>query len=123
MALYEQDTVQKKRELPVIFDWETWFVVMQSRIYGTKFSVPAMKTGLFKEQRLGKETQEEILLEKKHAKTETLEIVLIGPRKASVREEIRAASNTLIKTKGKGARRRPVVLPTRYQSGKSYKPV
>ena len=44
---------------------------------------------------LEKETQEEILMERKRAKTENIEIVLNGPRKASVCEEIRAASSTI----------------------------
>ena len=62
----------------------------------TTILMPATRAGFFKEQRHAKETQEETPepMGKLQAKTEHMDIVLNGPRKASVREEIRAASST-----------------------------
>ena len=52
---------------------------------------------LFREQQPGNETLKEILnaMAKKRAKTKEQDIVLNGPREASVREEIRAVSSTI----------------------------
>ena len=52
----------------------------------------------------GEATQEDILkaMEMKRGKTETMEIVLNGPRKTCVREEIRATSSATERKKEKG---------------------
>ena len=57
------------------------------------FSLSTVKTGLHK----GQQHTQEILKARvrKRAKTENMEIVLNGHRKASVREDIRAASSTI----------------------------
>ena len=70
-------------------------------------TMPAMKASLFKGQQPGKKTQEEIpkAMGKNQAKTENMEIVLNGPRKASVGQETRPALST-IKQKRNGKRRR-----------------
>ena len=63
----------------------------------------ASKKGLFREQLLAKETQETLnAVERKRAKTEHMEIVLNGLRKASAGAEIRAAANGILTKKGKG---------------------
>ena len=58
--------------------------------------MPARKPGPVKWQRPIKETQESVLkaMERKLAKIAVMEIVINEPRKASVREEIRAAAST-----------------------------
>ena len=59
--------------------------------------MPAMKTHLVKVQQFGKETPKGNSKGngRKRAKTENIDIVFKGPRKASVREEIRAASSSM----------------------------
>ena len=54
--------------------------------------MPAMKTGLFKEQQRGTEIQKEIEkeMQRKRFKIEEIEIVINGLRKDTVHEEIRA---------------------------------
>ena len=77
--------------------------------------MPAVKTSLFKWQQLGNDTQEEVLkaMERKRTKTEHMEIVLKGPRKACGREKMCAASNTISTRKIKGKEENPVLTPKR----------
>ena len=57
----------------------------------------ATKIGLFIGQQLGKETQKEVLkaMHRNRSRIANIEIVINGPQKDKVREEIRAASSTM----------------------------
>ena len=70
--------------------------------------MPAVETGLFKVQQPGKEPQGVIrkAMEKKRAKTEHIEMVLNGPRMASVRERFVQFQERFSNKEGKGTRRR-----------------
>ena len=107
MALYLQNIVQKG-EKASYSRLRGCPAVMLSRKWGTQISMPATNAGLFKEQQPGKETQEEIPkpMHRKRSNIEQMKIVVNGPRKDNVCEEIRAVSSTDVKKKGTEKRRR-----------------
>ena len=78
---------------------------MWSRTKGTTISTPATQTGLFKVQLHAKETREVILKAIKGKLSKTV----IG---SGVREEIRAASSTILTNKEKGKEEHLVLFPT-----------
>ena len=82
--------------------------------------MPEAKTGLLKEWQHAKEIPEEILkaMERIQAKTENMEIVPNGLRKASVREETRAPSCT-IQTKKQRRKEDPALHPKREDTRKN----
>ena len=87
----------------------------------TQISMPATNAGLFKGQQPGKETQEELLkpMHRKRSNIEQMEIVVNGPRKDTVCEEIRAVSSTDVNKKGEQRKEEdPVLSPKREDTRK-----
>ena len=84
---------------------------------GQRFQCPQ---GLFKGKQLGKETQKEILkaMHRKSIKDREFETVINGPRKDTVRQEIRAASGTTYPKKEQGKEEDPVLSPKREDTRK-----
>ena len=104
----------ERRSGQLIVDWKKWSAVMSSRKWGTLVSIPAKNTGLFKMEQPGKETRTSEKQRKRHKQRQkNKEIVPNGPRKTSVREEMRAASSTMSTKREQGKEEDPVPSPKR----------
>ena len=98
MAHYQQGTVQKREAASRARLNTHGALVYGAEHEGQYFQCPQRRQVPSREQRLPKETLEEILKateRKRAANSEPADIVFNGPRKANVREEVRAASSTL----------------------------
>ena len=86
---------------------------------GTRMSMSAMRTGLFKEQQPGKLTQEEFqkAVHRKWSRIANMETVIVGPRR-DLDEEIRAASSTMWTRKREQRKEDPVLSPWRENTRK-----